>query len=221
MVGDIMKRIGNILVFIIALFISLNFVYADTFTASLSGNDTFEDEIVLDLKIDSLTGFSNGLFGLDTTISYDPSKISLVDITERNYFAVTYDFVESNKIIAYAHYGAIVNNTIYTFTFKNIGLAENESTTISFSNSVASDGDKDIEGTITGKTITLAAPDYVKGDFNGDGEIGLVDVIKLLKVYLGLEGLTDANLAIGDMNNDNQINLVDVIAILKSYLGLN
>ena len=46
MVGDIMKRIGNILVFIIALFISVNFVYADTFTASLTGNDTFDDYLM-------------------------------------------------------------------------------------------------------------------------------------------------------------------------------
>ena len=180
----------------------------------------FDDEIVLDLKINSLTGFSNGLFGLDTTLNFDKTKLSLVSIEEKNNFQVTYDLTESNKIVAYAHYGANVNKEILSFTFKNIGLTENESTTISFSNSIASDGDKDIEGTITGKSITLVAPDYVKGDFNGNGEIELTVVIYLLRLYLDIEPITDTNKKIGDMNNNNAIDLPDVIMIIREYLNI-
>lgn len=68
--------------------------------------------------------------------------------------------------------------------------------------------------------ITINVPSYSKGDINMDGEIGLVDVIKLLKIYLGVDNGTSEELEIGDMNSDGEINLIDVISLLRIYLGV-
>lgn len=205
---------------LICLLISVNYVYADTFTASLDGDDTFDDKLTLNLKIDSLTGFSNGLYGIDTTLEYDKNKIALDSITSSN-FDVTYDISKSDKIVAYSNIGVLTNSRILTFIFKNIALNDDEEITINLVNSIASDGENDINGTITGKTVTYHEPDYMKGDFNKDGEIGLVDVIYILKIYLGVENIKDGDIQIGDMNNDGEINLTDVITLLRIYLGVN
>ena len=64
------------------------------------------------------------------------------------------------------------------------------------------------------------APEYDKGDMNGDGEITLSDVIYLLKVYLGVVEPTDMDDVVGDMNDDGNIGLVDIILLLRKYLGI-
>lgn len=61
----------------------------------------------------------------------------------------------------------------------------------------------------------------LKGDFDGNNEVGLVDVIYLLKMYLGVINPTDTEIEIGDINNDGEITLTDVITLLKTYLGIN
>ena len=60
----------------------------------------------------------------------------------------------------------------------------------------------------------------VKGDFNGNEEVDLTDVIYLLRLYLGVEDVTDENRIIGDMNSDGDISLQDVILLLRTYLGV-
>lgn len=68
--------------------------------------------------------------------------------------------------------------------------------------------------------ITINVQGYDKGDMNKDGVIGLSDVIKLLKLYLGVELTTEEDIELGDMNDDGTIGLSDVITLLKTYLGV-
>ena len=75
--------------------------------------------------------------------------------------------------------------------------------------------------TNVGTAYIVEAPEYEKGDMNKDGEIGLTDVISLLKLYLGVEAETDENVLIGDMNEDGEIGLTDVIMLLRVYLGID
>ena len=217
MVGDNMKKL---LFSLFCLLISLNIVSADTFKLTLEGEDSFDSNLSLKIKINSLTGFTTGLYGIETIINYDKNKISLESITGLNNFDVTYDISISDKIVAYSHIGIPVNTEILTLNFKNNSLANNENTTISFNNTIASDGENDINGSISSKTVTYMAPDFEKGDMNKDGNIGLSDVIKLLRLYLGVETTTDEYLTLGDMNNDGIIGLSDVITLLKKYLGV-
>ena len=59
----------------------------------------------------------------------------------------------------------------------------------------------------------------VKGDTNGDGEIGLLDAVLILNHYLGRDQLTGAYAEAGDVNNDADIGLLDAVLILNHYLG--
>ncbi len=61
--------------------------------------------------------------------------------------------------------------------------------------------------------------EIVKGDLNGDGEIGLTDVLMLLKVYFNNQ--TNQYTEVSDMNNDRKIDLTDVLILLKVYFTNN
>lgn len=69
-------------------------------------------------------------------------------------------------------------------------------------------------------TCEVTVSEFLKGDMNQDGSITITDVIKLLRVYLGLEEEINDTLAIGDMNDDGGITITDVIKLLRIYLGL-
>lgn len=62
--------------------------------------------------------------------------------------------------------------------------------------------------------------DFIKGDVNQDWKITITDVIKLLRIYLDLEEVTNDILNIGDMNDDGDITITDVIKLLRVYLNL-
>ena len=59
----------------------------------------------------------------------------------------------------------------------------------------------------------------VKGDTNGDGEIGLLDAVLILNHYLGRDQLIGAYAVAGDVNEDAEIGLLDAVLILNHYLG--
>ena len=61
---------------------------------------------------------------------------------------------------------------------------------------------------------------YDKGDINYNGEIDLIDIISLLKKYLGVDN-DNNDLDLIDINNDNNFSLLDVIMLLRKYLELD
>ena len=52
-----------------------------------------------------------------------------------------------------------------------------------------------------------------------DGDVDLVDAVKLLRHYNGLITLNSRQLELGDVNNSSTINLVDVLLIMKYCNG--
>ena len=58
------------------------------------------------------------------------------------------------------------------------------------------------------------------GDMNNDGDITLIDIITMLRKYLGIVEITDNDLIVGDFNTNRKIDLSDVIAVLRIYLGI-
>ena len=69
-------------------------------------------------------------------------------------------------------------------------------------------------------TKTFEITQYEKGDLNKDGNIGLTDIIYLLKRYLSIEETTAEDILIGDMNEDGNLGLTDIILLLRVYLGI-
>ena len=199
-----MKKILYLLVTIFTFLLLKNNVYASSFSINLDGDATFSDEISIDIKVNNLSGFSNGFYGLDATLSYDKDKIELKEITKPSSYELTYDKTVSDRFVVLTDSGAANGTTLATLVFKNKGLSSGESTTISLTNIIGSDGDNDVSiSTDPSKTVTKdETSTYQKGDMNRDGTINLPDVIYLLKRYLNVEATTEEDITIGDMNND-------------------
>ena len=66
------------------------------------------------------------------------------------------------------------------------------------------------DGDVTAYTVALACP----GDFNGDGEVNLVDLACLLGNYGSGSGMTYED---GDFDEDGNVDLADLAALLGVY----
>ncbi len=214
-----MKKALYLLVTIFTLSIFRTSVYASSFNLTLSGEDTFTDEVTLDIVISNLTDFADGFYGLDATLSYDKTKLELKEITANANYTVTYDKTASDSFVVLPDVGLSNGQTLATITFTNKGLTGGDSTTISLTNIIGSDGEEDIPlaGTVS-KTVTYTEDEILKGDMNKNGRIDLADIILLLRVYLN-DNATEEDLRIGDMNNNGSIGLSDIIDLLRLYLN--
>ena len=133
------------------LLFSMN-VYAASFEVNIVGNNTFEDEITLYVQVNSLTDFDgacDGLCGLVGTLEYDSNKIELISMRALEDF----DLTQGSRIVLYRTTGVKSGTEVLSVTFKNKSLKDGESTTISFSDLTASDGDQDISTTDASITI--------------------------------------------------------------------
>ena len=127
-------------------------VNASSFDTNIVGNDTFENEIILYIQVNNLDEFNgacNGLCGIVGKLSFDTNKIELTSISALENF----DLTQGNTIVLYRSTGVLSGTKILSMKFKNKSLMKDETTTITFSNIVASDGDKDINTSDTYKTI--------------------------------------------------------------------
>lgn len=70
-----------------------------------------------------------------------------------------------------------------------------------------------------GKTIGQAVI-VVRGDSDGDGKCGLLDLLNLRKQIVNLEDYSDAQLKAFDANNDGSVGLLDLLAFRKHIVGL-
>ena len=77
----------------------------------------------------------------------------------------------------------------------------------------------DDKNTLSEITSATAAPDYVLGDINGDGDIDGRDYIVVKKYVLGTADLTDRQLEIADINGDGEVDGIDYLLIKKHVLG--
>lgn len=79
----------------------------------------------------------------------------------------------------------------------------------------------------TGMTLKLTSngtSDYaivMYGDNNGDGEIDIVDLLKLQKHILGVNKVTDAYLKASDVNKDGVVDIVDLLKVQKHILNVS
>ncbi len=150
-----MKKFLFNFIILLSSFLIIQDVNASSFKASIVGNATFDSEITLYIQVNDLTDFAgacNGLCGLVGNLSYDTNKLELKEITALENF----DLTEGKTLVLYKSTGVKSGTKILAMKFKNKSLTPNETTTISFSNIVASDGDKDINTSDASKTIKFA-----------------------------------------------------------------
>lgn len=68
--------------------------------------------------------------------------------------------------------------------------------------------------------VIEADPSNHKGDLNGDGQITVIDIIKVQRIIVGLDSLTDANRVLADLNGDGKVSAVDIVIIQRHIVGL-
>ena len=79
----------------------------------------------------------------------------------------------------------------------------------------------------TGMTLNLTSNGTSKytiviyGDNNGDGEIDIVDLLKVQKSLLKVSTLTDGYEKASDVNKDGVVDIVDLLKIQKHILNVN
>lgn len=59
-----------------------------------------------------------------------------------------------------------------------------------------------------------------KGDLNGDGKISTIDIVKVQRIIVGLDALTDANILIADINGDGKVSTIDIVKGQRHIVGL-
>ena len=138
---------------VISMFVMLD-VNASNFKLDFVGNETFKEEVTLNLQVNNLDGFTgscNGLCGLVGTLEYDKEKIEITEIKPLESFTLA----QGRKLVLYKAIGVSSGTNILAIKIRNKELAAGETTTISLNNIVASDGDKDISTANISKTIKL------------------------------------------------------------------
>ena len=60
----------------------------------------------------------------------------------------------------------------------------------------------------------------ILGDVDGDGEVTIADALLALRYCMGVQDLTDAQLAVADINGDGEVSLDDAILLLRLAMGL-
>lgn len=147
-----MKKILFSLTILFSTLLFATNVNASSFSANIVGNDTFESEITLYIQVNNLVDFNgacSGLCGLVGNLNYDTNKIELTSINALESF----DLAQGKTLVLYKSTGVASGTKILSMKFKNKSLTKDETTTITFSNVVASDGDKDINTSDASKTI--------------------------------------------------------------------
>ncbi len=153
-----MKKMLLSLLFIFSMMIFTTNVFADSFSATLVGNETFTDEITIKVRVNSYqdSGSScGGICGFSADYSYDTSKIELVSVTSLNDFRLLQG--NGNVVLSKAT-GVGSGSDLVSFKFKNKSLSDGEAVTFSMTNLNGTNGDDDITGNNVSKTFKYSAP---------------------------------------------------------------
>lgn len=134
----------------------------------------------------------------------------------------------------------IVNGAGYRYNnsyISNINIGTNASALISKLKSMSNDAEviiinnsnkqisnDEILGTgyvvkITNNNKTETLKIVIYGDVNGDGNVTVVDLLKVQKHILNTENLSDSYKEAADANKDHNITVVDLLAVQKQVLG--
>lgn len=162
-----MKKILFSLTILLSTLLFATNVNASSFNANIVGNDTFESEITLYIQVNNLVDFNgacNGLCGLVGNLNYDTNKIELTSINALESF----DLTQGKTLVLYKSTGVASGTKILSMKFKNKSLTKDETTTITFSNVVASDGDKDINTSDASKTIKFVVKENENTNTNNN-----------------------------------------------------
>lgn len=103
---------------------------------------------------------------------------------------------------------SLINLINASYPDVSVSVSENKVLSTGMSLNLKSDGQK---------IYTL----IVYGDNNGDGNIDIVDLLKVQKHILGINQLGDGYKEASDVNRDGVVDIIDLLKIQKHILGVN
>ncbi len=146
-----MKKI-KWLIFLVFILIPFK-VSAASFNTSLGSNQVINAGDQFTISISAATAAN--LPGVSGTLGYDSSKLSFVSGSGLNGYNVTV----GTNVVADSTSGQSGSFGFATLTFRATGnFVAGQSTTITFSNVMGSDGVNDVSGTSSSMTVTVAVP---------------------------------------------------------------
>lgn len=71
-------------------------------------------------------------------------------------------------------------------------------------------------------TVTVTDPDFTRkaGDVNGDGNVNVIDLVRLKKHIAGILTLTGISFTAADFDKNNIVNSTDLLVLRKMLLGI-
>jgi hypothetical protein len=149
-----MKKILTLLILSLYLLTSFQGVLANPFTTRLTSTAA-SIEAGQSFTVTFEVRGSAGIYGLTANLNYDANKLEITSSSAQSGFALTL----GNKIVVDHTVLQSGNFNFARVTFKaKSGFAVGESTQISLSNVVGSDGTKDVSGSGSNITINLVPP---------------------------------------------------------------
>ena len=58
-----------------------------------------------------------------------------------------------------------------------------------------------------------------QGDVNYDGNLNILDIVRIVNYILGIAEFTDMQIALADMNQDGVIDILDLILLANAILN--
>lgn len=209
------KFLFSLTAIITSLLLAIPVYASSSFTASITGSNTFSNEITLYLQVDNITEFNgscDGLCGIVGNLNYDNTKITLSKISALNSF----DLTQGNSIVLYKTTGVGNGTKLLEMKFKNKSLSNGESATISFNNIIASNGDKDIPTSNTSKSIK-----YVVAQKSSTTKTTTIEKVKSSNNYLSSITLSYGNIEFDkdkltyEIEVDKEVNSITISGTLE------
>lgn len=149
--------------------------------------------------------------GASVKLRYDTSVLTIHDVQDGAYELNNLNTSSEGLVVGnfYGREASSVGGVLYTVVFDvTEGKSISESSVWIDGMSSISSGDGVY---VAWEASVNVAYDYVLGDFNGDGDVTILDVLALLKHVAGISTL-NGNL---DVNKDGSVTIIDVLHLLK------
>jgi len=167
----------------------------------------------------SMTNNSNNVSGVQFNLNDLPNWVSVSGAVSRlaGFDAYANDYNGSAEVMAIDMSGGtmpIGSNIPLVNLYLNMdsGATLGDIINMNFSNIVISD----IDGNpLVGEGISGTISAGTKGDVNSDGEINILDIVKVINFSIHVETPTPSQLWASDMNSNGQINVLDVVQIIN------
>ena len=189
---------------------------AATMTVTAAGTVTPGKTVTVNVAL----GANSGVMGATLEIAYDTDALALKSVANGNLFS---NFVGVDESTAQANpfRVSVVNNknvtaagNVVVLTFNVLNDADEGNYNVTVKTVKAANSNEEVISIADAVgTVTVEKSAVLRGDVNGDGNVSLSDVLRLMKHLNGANVvIVEAN---ADVNGSNSINLADVLALLK------